>query len=242
MNFHYPERSWLFAGTLLAMVCAAPHGASAQVSMSATGSYSQNFDTPTLANSGTTNAWTDNSTIANWYWQQTNVSTVYQAGTGSGTGGARYSFGLAAASDRAMGTLASGTATALAEGLLLQNTSGQAITDIKVTYTGEQYRDGGNASLATQPLSFYYQISGAPITNLSAGSNGAWTSVAALNFISPIHNAAAATLDGNQAANRTVFTNVSIPSLTVPNGSYIMLKWDDVNDAGNDHALAIDDV
>ncbi len=217
------------------------HHISAQVPMSATNSYVQNFDTPTLANTGTP-TWTDNSTIGNWYWQAAaGAPTTYLTGTGTGTGGARYSFGSAALpNDRAMGSLASGTPVALAEGILLQNTSGQIITDIKITYTGEQWRNGGNAT--PQVLSFYYKTSAAIITALTPGTNATWTAVPALNFTSLVNTATAAIVDGNLPANRTTFTNVAIPALALANNDYIMLKWDDLNDAGSDHALAIDDL
>ncbi|HET8942873.1 MAG TPA: hypothetical protein VFN13_12895, partial [Rudaea sp.] len=64
--------------------------AQAQVSLTGTGSanqYTQNFDT--LAQSGSGNTWSDNSTIAGWY----STRTTYNASNGSSTSGALYSFG-----------------------------------------------------------------------------------------------------------------------------------------------------
>ena len=122
---------------------------------------------------------------------------------------------------------------------MLRNTSGATITDIKVTYTGEQWRNGG--VVATQPLAFYYATSASAITSITAGATG-YTSVAALNFTSKVGTTTAAALDGNLAANRTTISNIPIPSLSLANNSYIIFKWDDINDLGNDHGLAIDDV
>ncbi|MBK9288285.1 MAG: hypothetical protein IPN38_11530 [Flavobacteriales bacterium] len=62
-----------------------------QVNMTTTGSHSQTFDG--LANTGSTNTWADNSTIANWYAQRTGNGTTYTASTGSSNSGALYSFG-----------------------------------------------------------------------------------------------------------------------------------------------------
>src|SRR5205085_409398 len=50
----------------------------------------------------------------------------------------------------------------------------------------------------------------------------------------------AAALDGNAAANRTALS--STITVTVNNGQEVWLRWKDINDANNDHGLAIDDV
>ncbi|MBK9194469.1 MAG: lamin tail domain-containing protein [Flavobacteriales bacterium] len=49
-------------------------------------------------------------------------------------------------------------------------------------------------------------------------------------------------IDGNAVANRTTFTNISIPSLSLAANEYIMLKWDDIDNTGSDHGLSVDDV
>lgn len=206
-----------------------------QVLMTTTGSYNQDFNS--LPSTGTP-TWTNNSTLENWY---SSGFTSFIVGTGSGTGGGLYSFGVAGTNvvtERALGSLGSGSATP-AYGVVLRNTSGVTITDIKISYTGEQWRNGG--VVATQPLAFYYATSASPISSIAAGATG-YTSVAALNFTSKVGTTTAAALDGNLAANRTTFSNIPIPSLSLPNDSYIILKWDDINDSGNDHGLAIDDV
>src|SRR4051794_25301180 len=81
-----------------------------QVQMSA-GTYIQSFDS--LSTNGTSNPWTDNSTLLGWYGQQQNVGappiTIYRAESGTGNAGALYSFGAAAATERALGSIASST-------------------------------------------------------------------------------------------------------------------------------------
>ena len=52
--------------------------------------------------------------------------------------------------------------------------------------------------------------------------------------------ATAAALDGNAAANR-VAISYALP-VVIPSGQEIMLRWEDINDSGNDHGLAIDDL
>ncbi|WP_425555377.1 beta strand repeat-containing protein, partial [Flavobacterium cheonhonense] len=227
--------SWLKFLSLACLLLVLPVVSFGQVTMTTTGSYSQDFNT--LPSTGTP-TWANNSTLANWYAAG---FTTFSVGTGSANSGALYSFGVAgvnALSDRALGGVGSGSANP-AYGVVLRNTSGGTITDIKVTYTGEQWRNGGVT--ATQPLSFYYAVSASAITSVTAGASG-YTAVPALNFTSKVGTTTAAALDGNAAANRTVISNVSIPSLSLPNNSYIILKWDDINDSGNDHGLGIDDV
>ncbi|MEH2220223.1 MAG: Calx-beta domain-containing protein [Nostoc sp.] len=194
-----------------------------------TGTYSQNFNT--LANSGTSISWVDDSTISGWYATRTN----YNVGSGSNNTGGLYSFGTTG--DRALGSVASGSTGTIYYGLRLQNNTGSSITQLQVGYTGEQWRNGGNTSL--QQLKFSYQT-GSTLTNLTTGT---WNSATSLDFTSPIATATAAALNGNQLANKVVITPVTITLATpIANGEEIILRWEDIDDGGNDHGLAIDDV
>jgi hypothetical protein len=206
-------------------------------------SYTQSFDS--LANSGTGITWNDGGTIPGWYASQTaggGVVATYRAGTGTDTAGAIYSFGtngVNPASDRAFGSVASGTPGNFAYGVLIINdTPNQIATNITIAYTGEQWRNGGNT--AVQTLSFSYRKSFSPITTSDAPSNSVWTPIPALNFNTPIVGASATALDGNSPANRTVIPPVLLTNVTLLPGEEIFLRWFDLNDAGNDHALAID--
>ncbi|AVH71327.1 Calx-beta domain-containing protein [Nostoc sp. 'Lobaria pulmonaria (5183) cyanobiont'] len=194
-----------------------------------TGTYSQNFNS--LAASATSIAWINDSTISGWYSTRTN----YNAGSGTNNAGAMYSFGTT--TDRALGSVASGTTGTIYYGLRLQNNTGSAITKLQVSYTGEQWRNGGNTS--PQQLKFSYQT-GSTLTSLTTGT---WTSVTSLDFTGPIATAIASSLNGNQSANRTVITPVIFNLATpIANGEEIILRWEDIDDGGNDHGLAIDDV
>ncbi len=213
--------------------------ANAQVSMTTTGSYFQNFDGLGI----TAGTWTDNTTLPNWWANRTGTGTTFAVSDGSATAGTVYSFGTTSAADRALGTIGSGGATAgnFSYGVQLQNNSGVAITQLTISYIGEQWRDGGSATPAAQIDSFSYKISATMMTTTEPATNVGWTQVPALNFTSPTFvNSAGTALDGNAAANRVYFNNISIPSLSIPAGSYIMLKWKDINHNGNDHGLAID--
>lgn len=61
-----------------------------QISMSTTGSHTQNFNS--LISTSSVASWTDNSTINGWYWQRTGSGTTYAASTGSVNFGNAYIF------------------------------------------------------------------------------------------------------------------------------------------------------
>jgi endonuclease G len=201
----------------------------------------ENFDT--LAQTGTNLTWTDNTTIPGWYSSR----TTYNSGTGSSNTGALYSFGVAGTNpvtDRALGSVGSSGTGTVYWGVKLTNNTGGTITSLIVTYTGEQWRNGGvatppNLSLA-QTVDFQYQIANAgTITNINTPTTG-WLDYDPLDFTSPTFNTTAAvTLDGNAAANR-VQKSATI-SLTIANGQEVWLRWVDINHPDNDHAMAIDD-
>ncbi|MCS7283014.1 MAG: hypothetical protein NZ769_06680, partial [Anaerolineae bacterium] len=197
--------------------------------------YSQNFDT--LASTGTTSTWTNNVTLLGWYAQITTTPiSVYRISAGTDNTGSLYSFGITNTTERALGSIASGTAPTIYYGVRLQNDTGFAITALDIAYTGEQWRQGGNTAQHT--LAFAYRV-GDVVNDLTSGT---WTSVPALNFVSPITNSGAITgaLNGNDPANRRQLS-ATINVLILP-GQEIMLRWMDINDPGNDHGLAIDDL
>jgi hypothetical protein len=63
-----------------------------------------------------------------------------------------------------------------------------------------------------------------------------------LNFNTPTVGATATALDGNNPANRTVISAVLFTNITLLPGEEIFFRWFDLNDTGNDHGIAIDDL
>ena len=211
--------------------------ASAQIFFGA-GTYSQNFDS--LASSGTIN-WTNNLTLPGWYAARstTNITTCL-TGTGTSATGGTYSFGVSGANpltERALGSLA-GSSSANAFGLRFTNDTGMTVTNLIVSFTGEQWRC---ANTITNTLAFSYQASGQPLTNADAADSQTWITFAALNFNSPNISGGTA-LDGNLAANQLLLTNVVLSGVTVAPGQEIFLRWRDVDDTGSDAGLAIDNL
>lgn len=229
--------------TLLAMVSSSLTLA-APVVMSGAGGYSQNFDT--LPITGTTNAWTNDITLPGWYAEFGGgnatagpVATI-RGEAGAGTAGAFYSFGTVTTTERALGSLGSGTPGHFAYGVLLQNTTSGPLLINSIAYTGEQWRNGNNTT--PHLLTFSYSFASSAIIPLipTERTPPGWTEVTSLDFTSPIATTTAAALDGNDPANRTAITHN--PNIPVPAGQFVFLRWRDANDFGNDHGLALDDL
>jgi DNA/RNA endonuclease G (NUC1) len=196
----------------------------------------ENFDT--LASTGTAITWTDSSTVAAWYSNR----TAYNTGTGSSTTGGLYSFGVAGTgpvTDRALGSVASGTTGSIYQAVRLTNNTGTTLTSLSISYVGEQWRDGGNATPAAQALTFQYQAANAGVITAANAPSTGWTTPGVLSFASPIATTTATVFDGNAAANRVAISGTL--AVTVNPGQEIWLRWEDLNDSGNDHALAVDD-
>ncbi len=245
--FRLPRSPWLRVFCLRAPLRVAALGfliappAFAQVSMTALDvPYTQNFDA--LPASGST-TWTNNSTLPGWFHARSGSGTTIVADTGVSNSGNLYSFGASGDGDRALGSIGSGNAAAgdFYWGVRLQNHTGGTITSLDVTYTGEQWRNGGaTGTAAQQTLAFSYLVGAPTVSGSLAEFTSPGSAVAALDFVSPITTATAGALNGNLAANRSVRT-ATISGLSIPDGAEVMLRWADPNHTGNDHGLSVDD-
>jgi uncharacterized repeat protein (TIGR01451 family) len=231
---------------LTVLVLLTAPAAQAQVSLTTLGTpYTQSFDTLPASGSAT---WTNNSTIPGWFHARTGTGTTIIAGSGSSGTGGLYSFGTGTATERALGSVGSGGAAAgnMFWGVRLQNNTGSTITSLDITYTGEQWRQGGcsgaGCTPAAQTIVFSYLVGSPTVTGSLAEFQSAGVAVSALDFTSPNPGATAtpAALDGNLAANQTT-KSFSITGLNVPNGTEIMLRWSDPDHPNNDHGLSVDD-
>ncbi len=194
------------------------------------GDYSQNFNT--LASSGSSNPWANELNLDGWYSSRAS----YIANAGTSTTGGLHSYGTLNSSERALGSLASGTTGVVGFGVRLQNTSGVTLEDIAVTYTGEQWRNNGNAT--QQSLTFWYSV-GSGLDSLDLQVDAGWTAFAGLNFAGPVATATASALDGNASANQAELS-ATLSGVSLAPNQELFLRWKDINDTGNDHGLAID--
>lgn len=232
------NRIVLICSVLAILGAAIPVITPAQVAMS-TGAYTQNFDSLGI----TAASWTDNITLPGWYVAKsaTGAVTGYSVGTGTSTTGAIYSFGVAGISnitDRALGSVASGTPGNFAYGVRLVNDTATTITNLLVAYTGEQWRNSG---ADVQSLNFTYRISSNPITDADGGNTNTWMAVPTLNFNAPTTGGTAGALDGNASTNQLILS-ATISNIMITPAQEVFLRWRDVDDSGSDHGLAIDDL
>lgn len=217
-----------FGGMLVApTIDPAAAAATPQAAIPLSLAYTQDFDG--LAVSGAGNPWSDDSTIAGWYSSR----STYNAGTGSSTTGALYSFGASGSGERALGSVASGSTT-IHYGARFVNDTSTTVGSILVRYAGEQWRNSSNP--AQHHLDFSYQV-GETVTSLTTGT---WTDVDGLDFVGPVAGGTASALNGNDSANRLILAVDVV--VQIPPGHEIMLRWSDPDDTGSDHGLAVDDL
>jgi predicted RNA-binding protein with TRAM domain len=183
---------------------------------------SENFNS--LANSGISST-----TPTGWYFSETGTgaNSTYTAGTGSGTTGETYSFGLASNSDRAFGGLQSSSVVPRI-GAKIQNNTGSTINNLNITYSGETWRVG--ATGRTDQLDFEYSIDATSLTN------GTWIPFNSLDYVNIIQGSTSSGLMIHTASISDVITG-----LTIANGTSFWIRWIDFNTSGADDGMGVDD-
>jgi hypothetical protein len=193
-------------------------------------SYSHNFNTLS-----TTGVNVSTPLPANWLLSENGSTTAgtYSADNGGNSGVNLYSYGSTGSSDRALGSLRSGSAAENTFGIIFENNTGQTITSLYIGYTGEQWRQGENST--TDRLDFSYS------ENTSGLFTGSWVNFNALDFSSPNSTSSNDTaLDGNAAGNFT--PKGSFITVNIPNGQTFGIRWRDSRASDTDDGLAIDDL
>jgi autotransporter-associated beta strand protein len=160
----------------------------------------------------------------------TGTSMPFNVDNGTSTQGALYSYGPTGSTDRAIGSIASGTNIG-AFGLELVNNTGATISSVDVSYLGEFWRSG--QSLNT--LNFFYQVGTSGSGNYLSDTND--IPFSALNLVGPPGVASNGQLDGTM--NNATFSS-TIANLNWTSGTSLYLAWRDTNDSGNDAGLAVD--
>jgi len=194
--------------------------------------YTQNFDgmgtlsasAPLGWNAGTlTGASTTNGII--------NSVAVLNNNTGNSTTSGNFNYGSSGAADRAIGSLAASTTTRATEVLFVNNT-GTTITNLTISYDGEQWRDGGTATATDQLTMAFSQATAGGLTNFTAMGTS-------FNFVVPKNGSSATALDGNLAANRIAGIGGAY-AVSIAAGEVFVFRWIDADTAGNDDGMAID--
>ena len=188
--------------------------------------YSENFNALTISGTSSIvpNGWDFSEALAN-------ANTTYTAGTGSSSTGDTWSFGSTGSSERAFGGLQSASLRTTI-GTQFVNNTGSTINYLRIQYTGEQWRLG--ATGRQDRLDFQYS------TNATSLTTGTWTDVNALDFSTPNTDAPTGVKDGTLPANRTQISAI-VGGLNIPNGTTFWIRWNDLDIAGAEDGLAIDD-
>lgn len=211
-------------------------------------SYTQNFNAlPTSGTNGSTIAFTGNTTLTGWYSSRGQLRTQLAGSARSNTGDF---YSITDGTDKSLGSRPSGTTNDISFGVRLANNTGEAITTIQITYTGEQWSIAENQGNVNN-LAVAYQVG----TNLTSVSAGSWTAIPELAFTQLYGNGQSSSmggtlcggstnqclsLNGNQAANRQVLTTCL--AVNIAAGQEIFIRWTDVDNSANDHHLQIDDL
>ena len=200
------------------------------VSLTAGSTVTENFDTLSNTASSTTN----DLAIPGWFMTETGGGArdneQYAVDTGGSNTGDTYSYGAAAATDRAFGALRSGTLIS-SRGAAYTNDTGSTITSLAVAYTGEEWRLGTTAR--TDRMDFQYSVDATDLTT------GTWIDVDALDFMTPDTGTVGAK-DGNTAGERTAIGS-TITGLSIASGACVWIRWFDFDATGADDGLAVDD-
>ncbi len=169
-----------------------------------------------------------------FFEQGSNANVFYRADDGNQNTGDTYSYGSTSANERALGSLTTGSLTPNLLGALLVNNTGTTVNALQVDYVGEQWRKGGNT--ANDKLVFEISIDA---TSLNTGT---WTAFPVLDFVALQQGGTASALDGNNVANRQIFSEEITGFGAIAPGGTAWIRWRDVDVTGSDDGLAIDDL
>lgn len=229
------------AAFFLLMTSSSAWGQSCNVSTSPTFSagsltYTQNF------NSLSTSTTTPSTVLPAGFAldeQDSGGDDAYIASTGSDTSGNTYSYANGTATtDRALGSLTSGSVQPIYYGVCLRNNTGSAIISLTISYRGEQYRLG-QSSQPNDLLAFSYNPNATTATLVGAATG--FTNIATLNFTSPVTSGTAGARDGNASGNFTN-KNGNITGLNIANNGFVFIRFADNDVSGSDNGLAVDDL
>jgi uncharacterized protein len=214
----------------IVLLCSIGAPALAQTIPVSGGTYSQNFDTLSNTAGSTTNSTLPTGWLLNETGGGARDNEQYAVDTGASNTGDTYSYGAAGSTERALGSVRSGTLIA-SYGACFSNATGASLLNFDVGYTGEEWRLG-TAARADQ-LDFQYSLDATSLTT------GTWVDVNALDFVTP-NTATVGAKDGNAVGNRTTLAT-TVNGLNIANGATFCLRWNDADGSGADDGLSIDD-
>lgn len=183
-----------------------------------------------------------------------NTFNWFRIGNGSHSASGFYHFGKGNpalksqnATQRSLGSLNDADNRNIMYGVLIENNTGDTITSLDISYTGKLWRMGSKSTdVDTLHFSYVVLTSQTLLRDLRdrkkyLGEVRA-RDFAALDFTTPAtaKGTAGEALDGENANNQSQLS-ANIP-VTINPGEVVLLRWTDLDEAGNDQAMAIDDL
>jgi hypothetical protein len=166
------------------------------------------------------------------------INMSFIVDNGNSTSGALYSYGSTASGaanpdpERALGALALTTGIG-AFGVEIINNTGATRHTADINYIGEFWRSSTGSQ---NTLMFGYSVGPSGSPNYLTG---AATGLASLNLVGPAPVPIGGPLNGNLPINQSPRSG-TLTNLNWQVGESLYLRWQDVNNSGNDAGLAID--
>lgn len=227
--------------SLLMLVTAS--GAKAQVLIASPNyTYTQDFGTSVISASGTNNITSATANLNGWSYDAAFSGEVNITAAAPTNTGGRYGYTLNGNTNRKIGSRPSSGTGKVNYGVLFRNTSGQTIQSFSVSYTGFQLSQGGNTSTDVNKLTVDYIVSTSSIAITASGG----TAIPALDFSQTQFVSSSNT--GSQGVGYPATTGTALNSgcvsvgASIPDNSYLLVRWTDLDDPQNDPHLAIDNV
>lgn len=192
--------------------------------------YTQDFDTLDDFTGSTTNVVLPSGWAIFEDGTSARTNQAYGVDAGSNNAGDTYSYGAAGSTDRALGSLRSGTLISTFGAEFINNT-GASISRLDIAFTGELWRLG--TASRTDKLTFQYS------TDASSLTTGTYLDFSALDFVTP-NTTGPGAKNGNDAANAMAIS-ATIAGLDIAALSSFWIRWSDIDASGADDGLAIDD-
>ncbi|MCM2274080.1 MAG: hypothetical protein NDI75_04705 [Candidatus Didemnitutus sp.] len=198
----------------------------------------ETFDAGLPAALNTAVPWTDNVTFTGWYAQfdLTGTPATYRISNTPSNNQIQQFRNAASATDGALGGRAADTAGPIYYAVRLRNTTGVTLRTFTLRYALEQW----SRSTATITNSFTVTFRLGDPANLQ---DGFWAPLQYAATDAPSFDGTeATTLNGSFAANRTVSQTLTVGGLAWEPGTDLWIRFQDANDGGIDHGIALDDV
>lgn len=158
------------------------------------------------------------------------------ADDGTNNSGAVHSLANTGTAERAAGMLASGT-NIPGVGVEIRNGSGLAWTTVTVTFVQEDWR---SSTSVQNVMAASWGRTGGGMSATDYISSAAMAAVTSLDLVGPAAVATNGALNGNDPLNQHIRNFTFVLNTPLAAGDSLFIRWQDVNDAGNDADLAID--